>query len=57
MRALLFFVLIPALRADERTQMLIDGLAKQADTFQRIAPEMLGRGLSSRRLVSGPASG
>jgi len=54
MRALLFFVLIPALRADERTPMLIDGLAKQADTFQRIAPEMLGRETLHQRTLKPP---
>src|SRR6478736_10310067 len=54
MRALLFFLLIPALRADERTQKLIDGLSKQADAFQRIAPEMLGRETLHQRTLKPP---
>jgi hypothetical protein len=54
MRALLFFLLIPALRADERTQQLIDGLSKQADAFQRIAPAMLGRETLHHRFLKPP---
>jgi CBS domain-containing protein len=54
MRALLFFLLIPALRADERTQKLIDGLSKQADAFQRIAPAMLGRETLHHRFLKPP---
>jgi hypothetical protein len=54
MRALLFFLLIPPLRADERTQKLIDGLSKQADTFQRIAPAMLGRETLHQRFLKPP---
>jgi hypothetical protein len=54
MRALLLFLLIPALRADERTQKLIDGLSKQADAFQRIAPAMLGRETLHHRFLKPP---
>jgi len=54
MRALLFFLLIPPLRADERTQKLIDGLSKQADAFQRIAPAMLGRETLHHRFLKPP---
>ena len=54
MRALLFFLLIPALRADERTQKLIDGLSKQADAFQRIAPAILGRETLHHRFLKPP---
>ena len=54
MRALLFFLLIPAMRADERTQKLIDGLSKQADAFQRIAPAMLGRETLHHRFLKPP---
>src|SRR6266853_1450428 len=54
MRALLFLLLIPALRADERTQKLIDGLSTQADAFQRIAPEMLGRETLHQRALKSP---
>src|ERR1700674_2472137 len=54
MRALLLFLLMPALRADERTQKLIDGLSKQADAFQRIAPAMLGRETLHHRFLKPP---
>ena len=54
MRALLFFLLIQALRADERTQKLIDGLTRQADAFQGIAPEMLGRETLHQRALKPP---
>ena len=54
MRALLFFLLISALRADERTQKLIDGLSKQADAFQKIAPAMLGRETLHQRFLKPP---
>src|ERR1700687_1073824 len=54
MRALLFCLLITALRADERIQKLIDGLSKQADAFQRIAPEMLGRETLHQRVLKPP---
>jgi hypothetical protein len=54
MRTLLFFLVIPALRADERTQKLIEGLSKQADAFQRIAPEMLGRETLHQRALKPP---
>jgi hypothetical protein len=54
MRALLFFFLTLALRADERTQKLIDGLSKQAAAFQKIAPEMLGREILHQRFLKPP---
>jgi hypothetical protein len=54
MRALLFFLLIPALRADERTQNLITVLAKQADIFERIAPQVLGRETLHLRVLKPP---
>jgi hypothetical protein len=54
MRALLLLLLIPALRADERTQKLIDGLSQQADAFQRIAPNMLGRETLHQRALKPP---
>src|SRR5579864_82781 len=54
MRALLFFLLIPALRADERTQNLITVLAKQADIFERIAPQVLGRETLHLRVLTPP---
>jgi hypothetical protein len=54
MRGLLFFLLIPALRADERTQKLIEGLAQQADAFERIAPQVLGRETLHQRALKPP---
>jgi hypothetical protein len=54
MGVLLFFLLIPALRADERTQKLIEGLAQQADIFQRIAPQVLGRETLHQRVLKPP---
>jgi hypothetical protein len=54
MRALLVFLLIPALRADERTQKLIEGLAQQADIFERIAPQVLGRETLHQRVLKPP---
>jgi hypothetical protein len=54
MRAIFFLLLIPALRADERTQKLIDSLSKQADAFERIAPEMLGRETLHQRVLKPP---
>jgi len=50
----LLFLLAPALRADERTQKLIEALSKQADAFQRIAPQMLGRETLRQRVLKSP---
>src|SRR3954467_2269299 len=52
--ALAFSALIPALRADDRTSRLIDGLTRHADTFQKIAPEILGRETLEQRVLKPP---
>jgi hypothetical protein len=42
MRALAFLLFAVALRADERTQKLADRLAREAEAFERIAPQLIG---------------
>jgi hypothetical protein len=54
MLVLAFSALIPALRADERTSRLIEGLTRQADTFQKITPEILGRETLQQRVLKPP---
>lgn len=43
-----------ALRADERTQKLAERLAKEAEAFQKIAPELVGQETLHQRVMAAP---
>jgi hypothetical protein len=43
-----------ALRADERTQQLAERLAREAQAFEKIAPELVGRETLQQRVMAAP---
>jgi hypothetical protein len=55
MRALAFLLLAVALRADERTRKLLDRLTQEAQAFQMVAPQVVGREqLLQKALIAAP---
>lgn len=54
MRVLAFLLLALSLRADERTQKLIERLAQEADAFQKNAPQVAGREVLHQRVMVTP---
>src|ERR1700676_3717957 len=55
MRSLLLLCFALALRADERTQKLTERLAREAQAFEKIAPELVGRETLHQRVMAAPA--
>lgn len=55
MRGLTLLCFALVLRADERTQKLVERLADEAEAFQKIAPEMIGRETLHQRALTAPA--
>jgi len=55
MRSLLLLCFALVLRADESTQKLADRLAREAEAFERIAPQLLGRETLHQRVITPPA--
>ena len=55
MRSLLLLCFALVLRADESTQKLADRLAREAEAFERIAPQLLGRETLHQRVMAPPA--
>ena len=54
MRGLTLLCFALALRADERTQKLAERLADEADAFQKIAPQVVGRETLHQRVLTAP---
>lgn len=54
MRALVLLFAAAVLRADDRTQRLIEGLARAADAFQQNAPQVVGREVFHQRTMVTP---
>jgi hypothetical protein len=54
MRGLMFLYLALALRADDSTQKLIKRLGAEADAFQRIGPDLVGRETLHQRALAPP---
>ena len=54
MRGLLLLSFALALRADERTQQLAERLAREAQAFEKIAPELVGRETLHQRVMAAP---
>jgi hypothetical protein len=54
MRGLTLLCFALALRADERTQKLAERLADEAEAFQKIAPELVGRETLHQRVLTTP---
>jgi hypothetical protein len=54
MRGLLLLSFALALRADERTQQLAERLAREAQAFEKIAPELVGRETLHQRVMVAP---
>jgi len=52
MRALTLLCFALTARADERTQKLVERLAREADAFQKIAPQLVGRETLHQRALS-----
>jgi hypothetical protein len=52
MRGLTLLCFALTIRADERTQKLVERLAREADAFQKIAPEVVGRETLHQRTLS-----
>jgi hypothetical protein len=52
MRGLTLLCFALTIRADERTQKLVERLAREADAFQKIAPEVVGRETLHQRALS-----
>jgi hypothetical protein len=52
MRGLTLLCFALTVRADERTQKLMERLAREADAFQKIAPEVVGRETLHQRALS-----
>lgn len=55
MRGLILLSFALALRADERTQQLAERLAREAQAFEKIAPEVVGRETLHQRVMAAPA--
>ncbi len=55
MRALLLLSFALVLQADERTQKLAERLAREAEAFEKIAPQLLGRETLHQRVMAPPA--
>jgi hypothetical protein len=55
MRGLILLSFTLALRADERTQQLTERLAREAQAFEKIAPELVGRETLHQRVMATPA--
>ena len=54
MRGLLLLSFALTLRADERTQQLVERLAREAQAFEKIAPELVGRETLHQRVMAAP---
>ena len=54
MRGLILLSFALALRADERTQQLAERLAREAQAFEKIAPELVGRETLHQRVMTAP---
>ena len=54
MRGLLLLSFALALRADERTQKLAERLAREAEAFEKIAPQLVGRETLHQRVMAPP---
>jgi hypothetical protein len=54
MRALTLLCFALTVRADEYTQKLVERLAREADAFQKIAPQLVGRETLHQRALSAP---
>src|ERR1700680_3024453 len=54
MRSLTLLCFSLALRADEHTQKVVERLGREADAFQKIAPEVVGRETLHQRALSAP---
>lgn len=52
MRGLMLLSLALALRADERTQKLAERLAREAEAFEKIAPQLVGRETLHQRVMA-----
>ncbi len=55
MRGLLLLSFALALRADERTQQLAERLSREAQAFEKIAPQLVGRETLHQRVMAAPA--
>jgi len=55
MRGLILLSFALALRADERTQQLAERLAREAQAFEKIAPQLVGRETLHQRVMAAPA--
>jgi hypothetical protein len=55
MRRLILLSFAFVLRADERTQQLAERLAHEAQAFEKIAPELVGRETLHQRVMAAPA--
>jgi hypothetical protein len=55
MRSLLLLCFALVLRADERTRQLADRLAREAQAFEKIAPQLVGRETLHQRVLAQPA--
>jgi hypothetical protein len=55
MRGLLLLCFALALRADESTRKLAERLAQEAQAFEKIAPELVGRETLHQRVLAAPA--
>ena len=54
MRGLTLLCFALVLRADERTQKLAERLAREAEAFERIAPQLVGRETLHQRVMAAP---
>jgi hypothetical protein len=54
MRGLMLLCFALVLRADEGTQRLAERLAKEAEAFQKVAPEVVGRETLHQRVLAAP---
>ncbi len=54
MRGLLLLSFALALHADERTQQLAERLAREAQAFEKIAPQLVGRETLHQRVMAAP---
>ena len=54
MRVLALLIFAVALRADERTQQLLDRLAQEAEAFEKVAPQLMGVETLHQRALTPP---
>ena len=54
MRVLALLIFAVAVRADERTQQLLDRLAQEAEAFEKVAPQLMGVETLNQRALTPP---